>query len=229
MTLAVTAVRSYVREVDEPTTNRFLQTLAIETTGANTDVTYDFGLYVAGSLGTFWTAVGADSSYGQTALGLIRTIAAQSKTFLNVTGTALNGRTPKGAGGPVYYTSSAIGAGSASVTATVTGLASGDVVMSVTQKAANANSLVPIAYGAVGSNSLALTYSADPGANGTVQVVAYRGSGTQQVGIGQYGIATSNAAANITFASTDAPTSATFYLTWELQGGVHGIKYVAVP
>lgn len=54
---------AYVREVDEALTTKFWQymTLYVKST-ANTQVTYDFGSYVAGSLGTFWTAATADTT-----------------------------------------------------------------------------------------------------------------------------------------------------------------------
>lgn len=230
MTQAVTAVRAYVREIDEPVTNRFLQTLIVETSGANTDVTYDLGLYVSGSLGTFWTAVGADASYGQIALGLIRGIATLDSLYLGDQQTPqLQARDRQAGGQIVTLTSSAIAGGSASATATITALLSTDVVMSVTQSTANANSLVPVAVGAVSAGSLALTYASDPGANGIVKVVVYRKTGTLIVGIGQYSDVASNQASNITFASTDAPTAAQFVLQWELKPGCHGIKYPATP
>jgi hypothetical protein len=54
---------AYVREIDEPLTAKFWQylTLYVKST-ANTQVTYDFGSYVAGSLGTFWSAAVADTT-----------------------------------------------------------------------------------------------------------------------------------------------------------------------
>ena len=51
---------AYVREVDESLTEKFWQFLELNVFSAlNSQVTYDIGNYVAGSLGTFWTA--ADS------------------------------------------------------------------------------------------------------------------------------------------------------------------------
>ncbi len=54
---------AYVREIDEPLTTKFEQYLTLYVkSAANTEVTYDFGNYVAGSLGTFWTAATADTT-----------------------------------------------------------------------------------------------------------------------------------------------------------------------
>lgn len=224
MTLAVTAVEAFAKEIDEPLTKRFQQTLVLTTSGANTDVTYDFGLYVAGSLGTFWTAVGADASFGQTALGLFNTIATQYKTYLGVYSPYLYVRSKQVGGETLGFTSAAISTGT-SVSATVTGLAVGDVVQSVTQATANSNNLVPVAYGAVTANTLALSYATTSGTGGTVRVVVYRPSGTLVASTGQYTETNSNGASNITFASGDAPTSAIWYFTWDLNNGTHGTKY----
>lgn len=62
-TYQVQGYEAYVREVDEPLTEKFWQYLTIYAlSAANTQVTYDFGAYVAGSLGTFWTAAIADTT-----------------------------------------------------------------------------------------------------------------------------------------------------------------------
>lgn len=54
---------AYVREVDEALTTKFWQYLTLYVkSSANTQGTYDFGSYVVGSLGTFWTAAVADAT-----------------------------------------------------------------------------------------------------------------------------------------------------------------------
>jgi hypothetical protein len=62
-TYLCTGFEAYVREIDEPLTTKFWQyvTLYLKST-ANTQLTWDLGSYVAGSLGTFWTAATADTT-----------------------------------------------------------------------------------------------------------------------------------------------------------------------
>lgn len=62
-TYQVAGYQAYVREIDEPLTEKFTQYIAILAYSAsNTQETYDLGAYVAGSLGTFWTAAIADTT-----------------------------------------------------------------------------------------------------------------------------------------------------------------------
>lgn len=62
-TYLCTGYEAYVQEVDEALTTKFHQwvVLYLKST-ANTQLTYDIGSYVAGSLGTFWTAAAADTT-----------------------------------------------------------------------------------------------------------------------------------------------------------------------
>lgn len=96
MALACTKVEAFVREIDEPITKRFTQVVKISFTGANTDVTHDLGAYVAGSLGTLWTAVGADGAAGQAALGILQTLQPSIATGLGVKSPEIEKRTPLG-------------------------------------------------------------------------------------------------------------------------------------
>lgn len=62
-TYVCTGFEAYVQEIDEPLTTKFRQFMAIYAKSTlNTQGTYDFGAYVAGSLGTFWTAAVADTT-----------------------------------------------------------------------------------------------------------------------------------------------------------------------
>jgi hypothetical protein len=92
MTYAVTNVNAYVREVDEPLSFQYWQYLVINTTGANTNTVYDFGSYLAGSLGTFWTAVGTDGAFGQQALQVMQAIAPMTAIYLGTISGAKIGR-----------------------------------------------------------------------------------------------------------------------------------------
>ncbi len=67
-----------------------------------------------------------------------------------------------------------VGAGSATPNATVTGLATTDTILSVVQHVKGENSLPLLGYGTVSADTLPLTYSADPGANGTITVAVER-------------------------------------------------------
>lgn len=62
-TYVCTGFEAYVREIDEPMTTKFWQYMTIYAKSTlATQPTYDFGAYVAGSLGTFWTAAVADTT-----------------------------------------------------------------------------------------------------------------------------------------------------------------------
>lgn len=62
-TYQVVGFEAYVREIDETTTTKFWQHMTLYVkSAANTQLTYDIGSYVAGSLGTFWTAAIADTT-----------------------------------------------------------------------------------------------------------------------------------------------------------------------
>lgn len=93
MALACTKVEAFVREIDEPITKRFTQIVKISLTGANTDITHDLGAYVAGSLGTLWTAIGADGGAGQAALGILQSVGPSIATGLGVKSPDIEKRT----------------------------------------------------------------------------------------------------------------------------------------
>ncbi len=111
MTLALTKVEAFGREIDEPLVKRFNQTLVLQGTGATTDLTYDFASYS----GTFWTAVGATQP-GITALKALKDISIKALTLLSVQGEALLLREPMATGATLaagQYKISAIGTGTA--------------------------------------------------------------------------------------------------------------------
>jgi len=75
--------------------------------------------------------------------------------------------------GLFYLDSAAIGTGT-SVTATITGLLSTDIILGVWQRVANGGSVVPIAFGSPGSGTLPLTYAVTNGGSGIVRVLVQR-------------------------------------------------------
>lgn len=192
-------------------------------TAANTDTALDISSDTAGSLGTFWTAVTADATYGQlgtNALTIVRDIVSSCSRVREIISEALTSRTKVGAGGGyLNFTSAAISTGT-SVSATVTGLLATDVVVSVTQATANTNSLVPVAFGTPTANTLPLTYATTSGTGGTVSVLVYRPSGAVVVGSGEYGLTLSGHLPSITFNSGTAPTTQILSITWLMQDGV---------
>jgi hypothetical protein len=84
MAFAVTAVECYGKEIDEPLTKKFEQTMVLSYTAANTDVDCDLGDYT----GTFWTAAGG-SAAGATALKSIKAIQIRAQQFAKLGGEAL--------------------------------------------------------------------------------------------------------------------------------------------
>lgn len=191
-------------------------------TSANTDVALDIASDTTGSLGTFWTAVLADATYGQlgtNALAVVQNIVANCSRIREIVSEALISLTKVSTGAYQFFTSAVISTGT-SVSATVTGLLATDIVVSVTQATANANGVVPVAFGTPTANTLPLTYEATSGANGTVSVLVYRPSGTAVVNAGQYGLTISGHLPLITFNSGTAPTTQILSLSWLMQDGV---------
>lgn len=201
------------------------QYLDLYITGATTDVSLDIASDTAGSLGTFWTAVTADATYGtlaNNALTCVQSIVAVCKQLEAVTSEPLLARSMLGGGGFLFFTSAAISSGT-SVSATVTGLLATDTVVAVTQKAANSNDLTPAGFGTPTANILPLTYGAASGTGGTVEVLVYRASGAT-VSPGQYSLAITGHLPTITFGASDAPTTNILTLEWTLQDGVFGVN-----
>lgn len=91
MALALTSVHCYGVEADEVITKKFQQKMVLVGTAAASDVTYDFGALVGGSLGTYWTAV-SGTDPGTTALTAIQQISALATEWLNIEGTIVNAK-----------------------------------------------------------------------------------------------------------------------------------------
>ncbi len=221
MTIALTKVTAYGIEASEPLTKRFQQYIILEGTGANTDVDYDLGDLVAGSLGTFWTAVGGTEP-GITALSAMRSVQIAAKTFEGATGIGLLTRTRYPASIPVVQalTSAVYAGGSATPTLTVTGLLTTDTILGATQIAKNANSLplIGAASACTVADQYAVVYSADPGASGTVRVEFSRATTAVQSGTYQLTMdTTATNLPNILFVTGNAPTTWKFVLQWALK------------
>ncbi len=227
MTFALTKVQCYGIESEEPLNKRYRQYMYLTGTGANTNVAMDFGLYIAGSLGTFWTAVGAANAGALTAINDIGT---RAQFFDSVSGDFQSRAQVDPASTLISaLTSAAYGGGSATPTLTVTGLLTTDTILGATQILKNQNSLPLIA--AAGTCAVAdqyiVGYSADPGTTGTVRVVFSRAAGTTGVEAGTYQVTYSNKTANLLFSSGDAPTTWNVVLKWVLNPGVGPVEYYA--
>ena len=81
MAFAITNVQAYGFEIEEPVNKRYHQFLFMTLTAAAADVAYDFGAYIAGSLGTFWDAVDG-TDIGLAALKTIRDIGTRAEYAL---------------------------------------------------------------------------------------------------------------------------------------------------
>lgn len=221
MTFALTKFQAYGVEISEPLQKRFIQRAEFDITGANTNVAYDLGAVTSGSLGTFWTAVGATEP-GLTALKAMRDINLKAKCFRTVGGLGLTGKTAYGPlGGITYLDSAAYAGGSATPTLSVTGLAAADLIVSATQRIKNQNSLPLLGWtdGSRTADQCVVAYSADPGTTGVVRFGVIKSASATPL-VGQYTVTldtTSTQLPNILFATTNAPTTAYIVIEWELK------------
>lgn len=87
MALVLTKFQAYGVEPEEGLNGQrgYVQRLILTGTGANTDLTHDVGAFVAGALGTFWTAVD-DTAAGLQALKLIQDIRTRAANFVSIGG-----------------------------------------------------------------------------------------------------------------------------------------------
>lgn len=76
------------------------------------------------------------------------------------------------------YTSSAGAGGAATEAMTLTGLASGDTIVAVTQKTKGANNLPLLGWSTQAANALTGIWSADPGAGAVIQVFVLKAAVT---------------------------------------------------
>jgi hypothetical protein len=225
MAFALTKVRAYGIEAEQPLNKRYQQMLVLSYTALNTDTALDIGNYA----GTFWTAV-SGTEPGKTALAALKDISSRCDTFVDVGGTALAGKIPA-ASGLISYDSAASAGGAASETYAVVGLAVADKVLSVTPLIAAANAVSLRAVGAIGAGTLVVTYSADPGAGGKVRVLVQKAAASAGTLIaGQYALAMDGTNVNLpslTFVTTDAPTTGVIVLQWDLKDAAEPVQAYA--
>ena len=112
------------------------------------------------------------------AAGQIPYQSAANTTGFSAAGTSGQFLISGGTGAPTWKSILALAGtsagGSATPTATVTGLASSDTILAVSQSAMGSNSLPLLGHGAPGTGTLGLVYSADPGTGVAFTVLVLR-------------------------------------------------------
>lgn len=227
MALALLSVRGYGVEAEEALNKRYRQFLVLKGTGANTDLTHDYGTYA----GTFWTAVGGTEP-GTTALKAIKDIAVRAEAFLAAQGIGIATRAQVDASreSRVQLDTAASAGGAATETLTLTGALTTDTIISATQYKKGANGTALIGFGgATGviavNGQLAAEWTANPGAGALLRVELKRTTVTPDAGTYQLAMdGTNTKLPNITFASGDAPTAFTIMLCWMLGDGVPPVE-----
>lgn len=225
MTFAITKVQCYGQEAEEPLNKRYRQFMMLNITAANTDNDLDLGDNQTGSLGTFWDAVDG-TDIGLNALKCIQDIVTRAEQFASWGGEALLSRQQSDVSGVTTIDSAASAGGNATEALTFTGLASGDTILALTGKTAGANSASIRAFGTPGTNSLSVTFTADPGAAAVVRALVQKAAGgTVAPGAGQFSVTFANKTPNFLFASGDAPTEYEVSLEWVLQPQTFPVEY----
>lgn len=227
MAFSLTYFSSYGVYRDEPLTELAHQYARFDITALNTDVDLDIGDYS----GTFWTAVGATAP-GITALKAIKDINVRAKTYLSVGGNSIAGKAQADSSYTSYVKlqSSASAGGAATEAVTVTGLATTDTILAVSQSTKGANSTALNAYNTQITNGLTLSWTANPGAGSVADILVSRTVTTVQAGTYQVAMDGTNVnLPNYLFLSGDAPTSYVIELCWLLKPGEQPVKVTAIP
>lgn len=231
MAFALTKFQAYGIEAEEAVNKRYKQVAILTITGLNTDVDLDLGDLAPG---TFWNAVdGAEP--GDTGLAAFKDINQRAASFIGLGGTSIAGKVQADASQPLIsiLNSNASSGGGASETLTVTGLLTTDSLLSVTQYVKGANSTAVNGWGGAtgvcaSNDQLAVTWTADPGANAKVRVVLSRTSTAVAAGTYQVSMdSTYTQMPNILFLSTDAPTTYVIQLEWVLKVGEAPVEVYA--
>ena len=213
MTRAITSYQAFGVYRDEALTKRAFQFLRLVGTAANTDTAFDLGTYA----GSFWSEADDDAT-GLAALKVIKDIQTRAAQFLSVSGLGVNGKSLAGA--TLVKISGTVASGSATPAVTATGLLTTDTILAVTQRVQGANNLPLLGWSAQVADGITAAYSADPGANGVLDIAVSREGGLPndgQVKLAMNG--TNTKLPDLTYKSGDAPTSFDLVLCWLLNPG----------
>jgi hypothetical protein len=220
MAFALTSMKAYGIEAEEPLNKDYKQFVELNITGLATDVDLDIGDYTSG---TFWTAIGTTSDQAKALLATLQAIQIRAKCFDGASGLGISTKQQISGPGVTSLDSAASVGGAATETLTVTGLLTSDTVLAVSQfqKGANGTALIDFgnASGQVGTaGQLDAEWTANPGAGAKVRVLISRTVATP--GAGQYILtldSTHTLIPNLLFASGDAPTTYSLILSWTLK------------
>lgn len=226
MAFAVTSVKCYGIEAEEPVNKRYGQRMILGITGLNTDVTMDLGTYA----GTFWTAAGG-STPGAAALLAIKDIQTKALSFRGVGGSSIAGKAQADSSFINIFaldTAASLG-GAATEAVTLTGALSTDSILGVSQKVKGANSTALNGFNTLIDNGITLSWTANPGANSVATVLLQRSGVTTPV-VGTYFLtmdATNTQLPDIKFVSGDAPTTYSLILEWVLKDAEQPVELAA--
>jgi hypothetical protein len=228
MAFAITKVQCYGIEAEEPLNKRYRQYMVLNITGLATDTDLDLGDNQTGSLGTFWDAVDG-TDIGAKSLYAIQDIVTRAESFDSFGGNFLDRAQADSSGGAITVTNSgASTGGSASETLTLTGAATGDTVISayVSTGASGTVALKSAASSIATASQFPVVFTGDPGAGAIVRVALQRAAGsTGAVAPGTYTVSYANKTPNITFGTSDAPTTYEIVLKWVLQPQTYPVEY----
>lgn len=228
MTFAITQVQCYGIESEEALNKRYRQYMILTITAAATDIALDLGSNQTGSLGTFWTAAGTGTP-GAGALLSIQDIVTRAQYFDSFGGNFMD-RAQVDSSATIFTTldTSASTGGAASETLTLTGAATGDTPIAATPiwPASGTVALSDAASTIATADQYPVVWTGDPGAGAKLRVVLSRPGSVTPVA-GTYIVSYANSTPNITFATTDAPTSYNVVLKWILQPQTAPVEYYA--
>lgn len=220
MAFALTSIKAYGIEAEEPLNKDYKQFLELNITGLATDVDLDIGDYTGG---TFWTAIGTTSDQAKALLLALKAIQIRAKCFNGASGLGISTKQQISGPGILTLDSAASAGGAATETLTVTGLLTTDSLQAVTQFQKGASGTALIDWGGASgevavANQLPAEWTANPGAGAKVRVVFSRAVSTP--GAGQYIMtldSTNTLIPNLLFASGDAPLVYSLILNWTLK------------
>jgi hypothetical protein len=230
MAFALTSIKAYGVEAEEPLNKDYRQFLEMNITGLATDIDLDIGDYTGG---TFWTAIGTTSDQAKALLLALKAIQIKAKSFNGVSGLGLGAKSAISGPGVLTLDSGASAGGAATETLTVTGILTTDTLQAVTQFQKGANGTALIDWGGASgevavANQLPVEWTANPGAGAKVRVVFSRTVATP--GAGQYIVTldgTNTFIPNLLFASGDAPLVYSIVIEWTLKSNEIPVQVAA--
>lgn len=230
MAFALTSIKAYGVEAEEPLNKDYRQFLEMNITGLATDIDLDIGDYTGG---TFWTAIGTTSDQAKALLLALKAIQIKAKSFNGVSGLGIGAKSKISGPGVLTLDSAASAGGAATETLTVTGILTTDALQAVTQFQKGANGTALIDWGDASgacavAGQLPVEWTANPGAGAKVRIVLSRTVATP--GAGQFIVTldgTNTFIPNLLFASADAPLVYSLVIEWTLKSNEIPVQVAA--